>query len=579
MGRVPSPRCLAALVVLALSLAVPGEALAVPANAPLASWPQVNGQVNAIAVSGNRVFIGGSFTQVGGQTRYNLAAIDATTGAVDPSWNASTGFSSTDHGGPVDALAVSGPRLYVGGQFKQVDGFDRPRLAAVKTADGLLDGFDPHVNAGAVRAIAVTPTRVYAGGVGIAVGVQPARPMWAFDPVTGDVDSNFITNSDHSVRALLATASRLYAAGEFSFVDGAQRRGVVALDLANGAPTTTFDAQSDGDVNALSIVGSRLFLAGSFAHVGGQPRVSLAAVNSATGAVAPGWRADADGSKWALARSESRLYAAGVTGSFGSLGERNLAAARLDNGHLSPFFAPVFSANAFVRALAVTDKLLVAGGNFTDVQGQPHQGLAAFRLLVPASASAPYVQGNPVTGSTLACNVGSWRNDPTSFGYRWLRNGTPIASTATYKVVSADVGRRLACRVAAINPAGAGAPATSAAVIAARRDVTGPKVGILGKRLKLHKGAVVVRIGCPKSETRCSGTVALRAITLKDKPLAGVAAFHARGGRTAKAKVRLSSAARQTLARRHRLRVRVTANARDAAGNARRVSRKLTIRS
>ena len=72
----------------------------------------------------------------------------------------------------------------------------------------------------------------------------------------------------------------------------------------------------------------------------------------------------------------------------------------------------------------------------------------------PGNASAPFITGNPVTGAKISCSPGVWRNDPTSFAYRWLRDGTPIggATAKTYKLVKADKGHQVACRVTASNP-------------------------------------------------------------------------------------------------------------------------------
>jgi hypothetical protein len=64
--------------------------------------------VHTLAVSGTTVYAGGSFSSIGGQSRANLAALDATTGAATP-WNPTVG-------GTVTTLAVSGTTVYVGGQ-------------------------------------------------------------------------------------------------------------------------------------------------------------------------------------------------------------------------------------------------------------------------------------------------------------------------------------------------------------------------------------------------------------------------------------------------------------------------------
>ena len=58
------------------------------ATGQLLSWdPNANGTVQALAASGGRVYLGGSFSNVGGTARTRLAAVDATTGAVVSGFN------------------------------------------------------------------------------------------------------------------------------------------------------------------------------------------------------------------------------------------------------------------------------------------------------------------------------------------------------------------------------------------------------------------------------------------------------------------------------------------------------------
>ena len=50
----------------------------------MTSWsPSVNGAVHALQVVDGTVYVGGTFDNVGGVTRYRLAAIDAATGLTD----------------------------------------------------------------------------------------------------------------------------------------------------------------------------------------------------------------------------------------------------------------------------------------------------------------------------------------------------------------------------------------------------------------------------------------------------------------------------------------------------------------
>jgi hypothetical protein len=71
----------------------------------------VNGNVEAILTDGTTTYIGGTFTQVQGVDRRNLAALDRA-GNVLPF---NPRMSST-----VNALALSGTTLYAAGNFNQV---------------------------------------------------------------------------------------------------------------------------------------------------------------------------------------------------------------------------------------------------------------------------------------------------------------------------------------------------------------------------------------------------------------------------------------------------------------------------
>jgi hypothetical protein len=75
-------------------------------------------------VDGGAIYAGGGFTIIGGQTRNNVAALDATTGAADPAWNPNASA-------PVLALAVAGSTVYAGGGFTSIGGGPQPYLAAI----------------------------------------------------------------------------------------------------------------------------------------------------------------------------------------------------------------------------------------------------------------------------------------------------------------------------------------------------------------------------------------------------------------------------------------------------------------
>jgi hypothetical protein len=88
--------------------------------------------------------------------------------------------------------------------------------------------------------------------------------------------------------------------------------------------------------------------------------------------------------------------------------------------------------------------------------------------LFPANIGAPQLSGTPSPGDTLFCATGSWSNNPTSYAYKWLRNGIPIGLTAsTYLVQSTDLGASIACQVTAFNSYGSNTATSNALQVVA----------------------------------------------------------------------------------------------------------------
>ena len=135
---------------------------------------QIDGVAWTQRVVGNTVYVGGRFTTArpagaapGTQTtaRANLLAYDIRTGNLITTWAPTTN-------GDVLSIVPSpdGSRVYVGGSFTQVNGQIRNRIAALNPTTGALIGsFQPKPDA-TVRAIAATADTVYLGGLLSAVG-------------------------------------------------------------------------------------------------------------------------------------------------------------------------------------------------------------------------------------------------------------------------------------------------------------------------------------------------------------------------------------------------------------------------
>ena len=96
---------------------------------PTWTMPSFTGGVRTMTVAGSTLYVVGSFTEVNGQPRARVAALDATTGALLP-W-------APLAGGSVTAIAVAQGRVAIGGQFSSVGGIARKYLAGIDLTTGL----------------------------------------------------------------------------------------------------------------------------------------------------------------------------------------------------------------------------------------------------------------------------------------------------------------------------------------------------------------------------------------------------------------------------------------------------------
>ena len=155
-------------------------------------YPNPNYYVHAIALQADgSVLAGGSFTTIGGQTRTNIARLDATTGAADsfaPNANSA-----------VNAIVVQGDgKILVGGTFSSaistptIGGQTRNRIARLDPVTGLADSFDPNANS-TVSAIAVQADgKILVGGsfgAGSSIGGQTRYCLARLNATNGLADS------------------------------------------------------------------------------------------------------------------------------------------------------------------------------------------------------------------------------------------------------------------------------------------------------------------------------------------------------------------------------------------------------
>jgi hypothetical protein len=152
----------AALAVAGVMMVAPAADAAVVTQTPLVGY-QPNNTVRDMIVVGNTAYIGGTFTALtpgGGTavTRNHVAAINMTTGALLP-WNPNVN-------GTVYSILPAGNNVYLGGSFTTVGGATHKNIAMVNNTDGAVVSTFANTSRPnhAVRAMVVANGNLYVGG-------------------------------------------------------------------------------------------------------------------------------------------------------------------------------------------------------------------------------------------------------------------------------------------------------------------------------------------------------------------------------------------------------------------------------
>jgi hypothetical protein len=366
--------------------------------------------VNALTVDGDTLYVGGQFTviysfnnnvQIQDQ-RQRLAAIKPLTGEVLP-WNPTcTGGSEG-----VKALVVSATAVYAGGDFTQCGGKPRTGLASLTKTDGVANTWNPNpgntiTTVPIVNALALVGSALFVGGDFTSIGTQPRIRLAALQ-ATGNFATAlpaFRADANDVVQFITAVGTDILVGGKFNLIGGTSdfsnpnvpiytgssaRRGFASIAQANGAVSdwgpqvsllkpTTFGTQANATSYALGVTPTSFLLGGDFVSIGGVNRGRIAAIDLATGGATP-WDPQADLTVRALALGSSGLYVGGSFTNIGGASHPRIALVRYDNGQADPWDAK-FQQGQYVSAIAVGSSSVIVGGQFQKIGGQDRSSLA-----------------------------------------------------------------------------------------------------------------------------------------------------------------------------------------------------------
>ena len=242
------------------------------------------------------------------------ALLGATPATADPAPSAVVSANPVDFtphvlDGTVWALAVVGDTVVVGGSFTKVQDsarkttYARKNIFAYGLKDGTIRSFAPAIDSAVYALAPGARNTVYVGGGFKTVNGAAQRGLARVAISTGARITGFRAKINWGdIRTLQARGRRLYAGGTFSKVNGINRIGLVRVNAGSGAVDARFNVRISAPGLSrprvehfdLSPDGSRLIAVGALLKVGKAARTQIAMFDvSGAAATLTSWYTDA----------------------------------------------------------------------------------------------------------------------------------------------------------------------------------------------------------------------------------------------------------------------------------------------
>ncbi|MDZ7789666.1 MAG: hypothetical protein U5L08_04080 [Xanthomonadales bacterium] len=347
------------------------------------SFDPANGQAESlVAVPGGGYLVGGTFTGSGYPSRLaRLASNGNLIGAFDLNVNGSVQVveRTSDH--------PSTARYYIGGQFTEVDGQTRRRIARLDNNFELDASFNPPDFGGTVLAVVpLADGKVLLSGATLYVDGQPGAGRIVFRlNADGSLDPGFVQTAIpgalQSVTAMAVQADgKILIGGNFSASEGGQTRVNIARLNSDGSLDPDFEtaSQANGMVRDLKLQpDGRIVVVGEFTNLGflSDNIVRLHSDGSRDNGFDSFMMPDAPPNSVAIQGDGGVLIAGGFSEITGTTARRVIRISK--HLGLDQTLVKEGEQNENIVAIAVErDGDLLIGGNFTTIQGETRLRLA-----------------------------------------------------------------------------------------------------------------------------------------------------------------------------------------------------------
>jgi hypothetical protein len=345
-----------------LDIATPNLISATTANA------NCNGTVWSIYADKprNKIYVGGTFTSLGGSSCFNLACLD--TACTNRNWPVSVGNT-------VRAIFSSGKRVYIGSESPCMYGNPTGPLISVSASTGTVNSWTPAIN-GRIDAMSLSPGNLlYVAGSFTMLQTSPRNNLGAIDLSTG-LTTSFNPGCNGTIRTMTLSGQKLYVGGYFSTIGGESRSNVACIDVGT-SQATAWSPVANGTVNSLTLVNGRIYCGGYFSNIGGANIDKLACVDTVGGYYVGTWAPDVNDGVYTVAAAGNTLLGGGWFTNVNGSSRSNFCSLDLSNGSLSAYNP---SPDGTVHALAVFGNYAFAGGDFLNFGNANRKRFAAFDI-------------------------------------------------------------------------------------------------------------------------------------------------------------------------------------------------------